>query len=99
MKTYNNSFSFSRVGLLIKRDVVENWKTFLFFTLVLSVIFLFVMFKSAWVTPAGEEAYLTYSLTTLNGYKTVFTYYNIFVFSGIMANMQTQGARVQLVQP
>ena len=97
MKTYNNSFSFRRVGLLIKRDVVENKKNFLFFTLVLSVIFLFIMFTSAWVTPAGEEAYLTLSITTLNGYNTVFTYYNIFVFSGIMANMQMQGARANFL--
>ena len=97
MKINNNSFSFHSVGLLVKRDVVENWKNFLFFTLVLSVIFLFVMFTSAWVTPAGEEAYLAYSLTTLNGYKTVFTYYNILVFSGIMANMQTQGLRANFL--
>ena len=97
MKENINSFSFRRVGLLITRDVVENRKNFLFFTLVLSVIFLFIMFTSAWVTPAGEEAYLTLSIKTLNGYKTVFTYYNIFVFSGIMANMQTQGARANFL--
>lgn len=97
MKTNNNSFSLRRVGLLMRRDIVENKKTFLFFTLLLSVIFLFIMFVSAWATPAGEEAYLTLSLSTLNGYTKVFSFYSIFVWSGIMANIQTKETRTNFL--
>ena len=46
MKENINSFSFRRVGLLIKRDVVENWKTWVGFLLISCVVFLFVMVRS-----------------------------------------------------
>lgn len=43
MKTYN-SFSVRRVGLLVKRDVVENLKKMFFSTLGLSFAFLLLMY-------------------------------------------------------
>ena len=46
MKTYNNSFSFRRVGLLVKRDVVENWKVEIVLLLVSCAVFLFVMVRA-----------------------------------------------------
>ena len=97
MKIYNNSFSFGRVGLLVKRDVIENWKTFLFLALVLALVFLLAIFACARVTPAGEDAYMALSLATMKWYQNVFTYYCIFVFSGIMANMQMQGERTNFL--
>lgn len=46
MKTNNNSFSFRRVGLLMKRDVVEKWKTGIMLLLVLYASLLFAMINS-----------------------------------------------------
>ena len=44
MKENINSFSFRRVGLLIKRDVVENWKIFLYGCLIIPVAFLWFLY-------------------------------------------------------
>lgn len=46
MKANNNSFSFSRVGLLVKRDVVENWKATLHSLGLIVAGFLFLMYMS-----------------------------------------------------
>ena len=97
MKTYNNSFSFGRVGLLIKRDVVEKWKTFLFLTLALFLVFLFMMYAYSWIPFEVMSGYETFSLSVLHGGTTVFTYYSIFVFSGIMVNMRMQGDRTNFL--
>ena len=97
MKTYNNSFSFSRVGLLVKRDVVENWKTFLFLTLALFLVFLFIMYSCSWIPFEVMSGYESFSLAVLNACTTVFTYYSIFVFSGIMVNMRMQGDRTNFL--
>ncbi|MBR5802959.1 MAG: hypothetical protein IKY31_01255 [Bacteroidaceae bacterium] len=97
MKTYNNSFSFGRVGLLIKRDVVEKWKTFLFLTLALFLVFLFMMYAYSWIPFEVMSGYESFSLSVLNGCTTVFTYYSIFVFSGIMVNMRMQGDRTNFL--
>lgn len=97
MKTNNNSFSFRRVGLLVKRDVVENWKTILFLTLALFLVFLFIMFSYSGIPFEAIGGYEAFSLAVLNVCTSVFTYYSIFVFSGIMANIQTQGARANFL--
>lgn len=50
MKTNNNTFSFRRIGLLVKRDVVENWRMEVGFLLISCVVFLFVMMRSFFKT-------------------------------------------------
>ncbi len=57
MKTDNNSFSFRRVGLLMRRDVVENWKASLH-SLGLTVVgFLFLMYMSV---PGSTKEWMLY---------------------------------------
>ena len=97
MKTYNNSFSFRRVGLLVKRDVGENWKTCLFLTLALSLVFLCIMYSCSWLPFEVKGGYEAFSLAVLRGCKSVFAYYSIFVFSGVMANIQAQGDRTNFL--
>lgn len=46
MKTNNNSFSFCRVGLLMRRDVVENWKVGVGLLLVSCALLLLTMVHS-----------------------------------------------------
>lgn len=97
MKTYNNSFSFRRVGLLVKHDVVENRKTCLFLTLALSLVFLCIMYSCSWIPFEVNGGYEAFSLAVLRSCKSVFAYYSIFVFSGVMANIQAQGDRTNFL--
>ena len=55
MKENINSFSFRRVGLLVKRDVGENWKV-LSYSIGLGVgLFLYLMYSSLFYTNGGEH--------------------------------------------
>ena len=55
MKENINSFSFRRVGLLVKRDVGENWKV-LSYSIGLGVgLFLYLMYSSLFYTNGGER--------------------------------------------
>ena len=95
MKISNNSFSFRRVGLLVKRDVMEHWRTFLNITLILTLLFLVIMYSSTW--SLFDKDYLGYCIIVQGFCTKVFSFYSIFVLSGILANMQTQGDRINFL--
>ena len=100
MKENINSFSFRRVGLLIKRDVVENWKIFLYGCLIIPVAFLWFLYD-------GVERFeqTKYYANLYDRYVSdVMDNWNIAVFillflsaSLVMANMQTKEGRTNLL--
>ena len=100
MKEKINSFSFRRVGLLIKRDVVENWKIFLYGCLIIPVVFLWFLYD-------GVERFeqTKYYANLYDRYVSdVMDNWNIAVFillflsaSLVMANMQTKEGRTNLL--
>ena len=95
MKISNNSFCFRRIGLLVKRDVMEHWRTFLNITLILTLLFLVIMYSSTW--SLFDKDYLGYCIIVQGFCTKVFSFYSIFVLSGILANMQTQGDRINFL--
>ncbi|MBR2360495.1 MAG: hypothetical protein IKA75_08795 [Bacteroidaceae bacterium] len=99
MKTYN-SFSLRRVGLLVKRDVVENWKIFLYGCLIMPVVFLWFLYEGV----ARFEQTKYYANLYDRYVSDVMDNWNIAVFtllflsaSLVMANMQTKEGRTNLL--
>ena len=102
MKTYNNSFSFRRVGLLIKRDVVENWKVSLH-SLGLAVAgFLFLMYISV---PDSTREWMLYDTGLRFNYLeellpsciSMLTFLAMILTCNAMGHMTTKGERTDFL--
>ena len=104
MKTYNNSFSFRRVGLLIKRDVVENWKVSLH-SLGLAVAgFLFLMYISVlnstreWMLyDTGIRIRFNYLEELLPSCISMLTFLAMILTCNAMGHMTTKGERTDFL--
>lgn len=102
MKTYNNSFSFRRVGLLIKRDVVENWQASLHSLGIAVVGFLILMYMSVpdstreWMRYATglRFNYLEELLPSCIGMLTVLA---MILICNAMGHMTTKGERTDFL--
>ena len=86
----NNVFSFSRFGLVMKRDLMENWKTNLYrflgpYTGFLMVILFCSMLKCD---------YDSFANTMLSAFTLVLVFGGIYNASHILENMNTQQKRV-----
>lgn len=105
MKTNNNSFSFHRIGLLIKRDVVENWKASLH-SLGLAVAgFLFLMYISVLNSTTELMLYDTgirilrfnYLEELLPSCIVVLTFLAMMLVCNAMGHMATKGVRTDFL--
>ena len=104
MKTYNNSFSFRRVGLMIKRDVVENWKVSLH-SLGLAVAgFLFLMYISVlnstreWMLyDTGIRIRFNYLEELLPSCISMLTFLAMILTCNAMGHMTTKGERTDFL--
>ena len=112
MKTNNNSFSFRRVGLLMRRDVVENWKGLLWGCLALTAGFLLVMYMDVEEFEKHIQSFLP---TSCNSYCLNFDVYERYVYntmgsckylvgilffmfaSMVMSSMSAKGGRVNFL--
>ena len=102
MKTYNNSFSFRRVGLLIKRDVVENWQASLHSLGIAVVGFFILMYMSVpdstreWMRYATglRFNYLEELLPSCIGMLTVLA---MILICNAMGHMGTKGKRTDFL--
>lgn len=102
MKTYNNSFSFRRVGLLIKRDVVENWKASLYYLGLAVAGFLFLMYMSV---PDSTREWMLYDTGLRFNYleellppcRGVLTFLAMFLICNAMGHMATKGKRTDFL--
>lgn len=96
----NNFFSFQRIAMVMKRELMENWKKNLYTFIGIYAAFLIVMLVlmgSASGTPGGELSYKIYC----NGYVKGFTFTTLlfgFIYaSSIMENMQTKEQRISFL--
>lgn len=102
MKENINSFSFRRVGLLIKRDVVENWKASLL-SLGLAVAgFLFLMYISV---PDSTREWMLYDTGIRFHYLgellppciSMLTFLAMILICNAMGHMTTKGERTDFL--
>ena len=104
MKISNNSFSFRRIGLLVKRDVMENWKTSLH-SLGLAVAgFLFLMYISVlnstreWMLyDTGIRIRFNYLEELLPSCISMLTFLAMILTCNAMGHMTTKGERTDFL--
>ena len=82
----NKVFSFSRFGLVMKRDLMENWKTNLYRFLGPYAGFLMVILFCHML----ECDYDSFANTMLSAFTLVLVFGGIYNASRIMENMSTQ---------
>ena len=86
----NRYFSFSRLGLVMKRDLMENWKTNLYRFLgpyagfVMVILFCYML----------ECDYDSFASTMLSAFTLVLVFGGIYNASHILENMNTQQKRI-----
>lgn len=97
MKTNIASYNFRRVFLLMKRDLVENYRL-LYLSSVLSVaVFLFLMYLGVpdnAVQLKDMGMHFDYWRHFLNPCFAVLNYFLMFILSNAMGNMQSKGGRI-----
>ena len=89
----NNTFSFSRLALVMKRDLMENWKTNLYRFLGPYAIILLVML----VCSAHMENFREFSEIGLATYCCVLFFGSVYSASQIMETMDTQQKRISFL--
>ena len=100
----NRYFSFSRLGLVMKRDLMENWKKnlnlFLAMSLAFLAVYLFQMndFDISWMNDSIEAK--TYINGHTQGFATIFYLTLFYQAAEIMSNMRKKESRLSyLVLP
>ena len=99
MKTYN-SFSLRRVGLLVKRDVVENWKVLLYRCLLWTAVLLWILYngaKSFERTESYVELYNRYVCDVVESLDTIVLFLFFLSASYVMTHMTTKEGRTNLL--
>ena len=89
----NNTFSFSRLGLVMKRDLMENWKTNLYRFLGPYAGFLIVMLFCY----MGDCDYATFAAVVLGAFTLVLFFGGAYNASLIMETMSTQQQRISFL--
>ena len=89
----NNCFSFSRLGLVMKRDLMENWKKNLYRFLGPYAGFLLVVLFCY----AIGAHYSSFQTTMLSAFTLILVFGGIYTASGIMENMDTQQNRISFL--
>lgn len=91
----NNCFSFSRLGLVMKRDLMENWKKNLYallgFTFAFLVTYLAIMGSYEDASISALKAYVD---SHVESFAIISFFALVFYASLIMNNMQTKEARL-----
>ena len=100
----NNTFSFSRLGLVMKRDFMENWKKnlnlFLAMSLAFLAVYLFQMndFDISWMNDSIEAK--SYINVHTQGFAAIFYLTLFYQAAEIMSNMRKKESRLSyLVLP
>ena len=91
----NNCFSFSRLGLVMKRDLMENWKKNLYALLGLTFAFLITyLAMMGSYEDASISALKAYVDSHVESFAIISFFALVFYASLIMNNMQTKEARL-----
>ena len=89
----NNTFSFARLALVMKRDFMENWKTNLYRFLGPYAGFLIVMLFCY----MGDCDYATFAAVVLGAFTLVLFFGGAYYASYIMETMNTQQKRISFL--
>ena len=89
----NNCFSFARLGMVMKRDLMENWKKNLYRFLGPYAGFLLVVLFCY----AIGAHYSSFQTTMLSAFTLILVFGGIYTASGIMENMDTQQNRISFL--
>ncbi|MBQ8442106.1 MAG: hypothetical protein IJX29_01960 [Bacteroides sp.] len=89
----NNSFSFSRLGLVMKRDLMENWKKNLYRFLGPYAGFLMVILFCYMI----ECDFFSFKITMLSAFTLILVFGGAYTASSILENMNTQQKRVSFL--
>ena len=89
----NNCFSFSRLGLVMKRDLMENWKKNLYRFLGPYAGFLLVSLLCYMI----ECDFSSFQTTILSAFTLILVFGGYYTASSIMENMDTQQNRISFL--
>ncbi|MBR5205480.1 MAG: hypothetical protein IKW32_09800 [Bacteroidaceae bacterium] len=89
----NNTFSFSRLGLVMKRDLMENWKANLYRFLGPYAVFLFAMLIG-YVGAEDMDDFIGYSSIIFSTFTYLLLIGSAYSASQIMETMNTQQKRL-----
>ena len=89
----NNTFSFSRLGLVMKRDLMENWKVNLYRFLGPYAVLLFAMLVGC-LRADGMDDFREFSHVIFTMFTSILFLGSIYSASQIMETMDTQQKRV-----
>lgn len=100
----NNFFSFSRIALVLKREIMENWKTNLYRfigvygALVAAVIVAMSgMSGERWCYEHADAAFGSFCETTRNSFFFIISLLSLIYASGIMENMFSKEKRISFL--
>ena len=57
----NNFFSFSRIAMVMKREIMENWKTNLYRLIGIYAAFALVMILHMWTMSSGRSSQISFT--------------------------------------
>ena len=100
MKENINSFSFRRVGLLVRRDVMENKKVFLYGCLIMPIVFLWFLYTD--IEPFERTRYYAdlygrYVSEVIDDWKIAVFILLFLSASLVMASMNTKEGRTNML--
>lgn len=89
----NNFFSFSRIAMVMKREIMENWKTNLYRLIGIYAAFALVMILHMWTMSSGRSSqisFTTYCSNIMGTFVFIIGIASIAYAANIMENMITK---------
>ncbi len=93
----NNFFSFSRIAMVMKREIMENWKTNLYRLIGIYAAFALVMILHMWTMSSGRSSqisFTTYCSNIMGTFVFIIGIASIAYAANIMENMITKEKRI-----
>ena len=93
----NNFFSFSRIAMVMKREIMENWKTNLYRLIGIYAAFALVMILHMWTMSSGRSSQISftaYCSNIMGAFVFIIGIASIAYAANIMENMITKEKRI-----
>ena len=93
----NHFFSFSRIAMVMKREIMENWKTNLYRLIGIYAAFALVMILHMWTMSSGRSSQISFTAYCSNIMGTfvfIIGIASIAYAANIMENMITKEKRI-----
>lgn len=99
----NNFFSFPRIAMVMKREIMENWKTNMFRFIGLYAAFAAVMIGNMWglsmshASSTPDSSFFHFCTNLLVAFTIIVSIASLIYASGIMDNMVTKEKRISFL--